>query len=229
MSVSSPTRLRAERVEVRLSREKILAAAEAHYAVRDADPTMAELAKLAGVGNATLYRRYPTIDDVIRDLYAQEVRHFESVAQAVLAQRTGWDAIVALVMGIIDTLQAHPCIPRLNRKMVAQDDDHSFTARWDAQLDQIVLLAQSEGTLRPDVNSNDITFAAFRIGGYLNLPPNEQERIIGRQVGIILDGLRRDGQRSTLPGSPISPDDLHEIFRYEVSNPVESTGPRWVE
>ena len=205
------------------SREKILAAAEAHYSVRDADPTMAELAKLAGVGSATLYRRYPTIDDVIRDLYAREMGYLQSIAPVVLAQPTGWDAIVALVMGIIDTLQAHPCIPRLNRKMVERDDDHRFSAQWDAQLEQLVLLAQSEGTLRLDVNSNDITFAAFRLGGYLNLPPQERDRVIGRQVGIVLDGLRRDGQRSTLPGSPISPDDLHEIFRYEAANPVDSS------
>lgn len=221
--MSTAPRVRAERVEVQRSREKILAAAAEYYSVRDADPTMAELAKLAGVGNATLYRRYPTIDDVIRDLYAREISHLQSVATVVLAQPTGWDAIVALMMGIIDTLQEHPCIPRLNRKMVARDDDHRFSAQWDAQLDQLVLLAQSEGTLRLDVNSNDITFAAFRIGGYLNLPPQERDRIIGRQLGIILDGLRRDGQRSTLPGSPISPDDLHEIFRYEVANPVDSS------
>ena len=221
--MSTAPRVRAERVEVQRSREKILAAAAAHYSVRDADPTMAELAKRAGVGNATLYRRYPSIDDVIRDLYAREISHLGSIASTVLAQPTGWDAIVALMMGIISTLQEHPCIPRLNRKMVARDDDHRFSAQWDAQLDQLVLLAQSEGTLRLDVNSNDITFAAFRIGGYLNLPPQERDRIVGRQLGIILDGLRRDGQRSTLPGSPISPDDLHEIFRYEVANPVDSS------
>lgn len=221
--MTTAPRVRAERVEVQRSRERILAAAEAHYSVRDADLTMAELAKLAGVGNATLYRRYPTIDDVIRDLYSREISNLQSISATVITQPTGWDGIVALVMGIVDTLQAHPAIPRLNRKMVARDDDHRFTAQWDAQLEQLILLAQSEGTLRLDVNANDITFAAFRVGGYLNLPPNERDRIIGRQVGIILDGLRRDGRRSTLPGTPISPDDLHEIFRYEVANPVDSS------
>lgn len=205
---------------MRRSREKILAAAEEHYSHRDADPSMSELAHAAGVGSATLYRRYPTLDDVIRDLYGKLLGELEGIAEHVYSQPTGWDAIVALVMGIIDTLQAHPAIPRLNRRVVSLDNDDSFSARWDEQLAQLVLLAQAEGTLRGDVNATDITFAAFRLGGYLNLPPTERDRILGRQVGIILDGLRADGRHVTLPGGPITRDDLHRIFRYEVDNPV---------
>ena len=208
-------------MEVQRSRDKILAAAEGHYSVKDADPTMAELAQLAGVGSATLYRRYPTIDDVIRELNTLLSRELDSVAHVVLAQPTGWDAIVALVTGIIDTLQEHPALPRLNRKMVGRDDAHRLGGAREEQLDQLVSLAQAEGTLRGDVNANDITFAAFRLGSYSNLPPEERDRVLGRQVAIVLDGLRADGRRSTLPGEAISPDDLHNIFRYEVANPVD--------
>jgi AcrR family transcriptional regulator len=215
------TRVRAERTEVRRSREAILAAAERHWSVKDADPTMAELAELAGVGSATLYRRYPSIDEVIRELFGRLMAEFSPIAGIVEAQPTGWDGIVALTMGIIDVLQAHPAIPRLNRKMVARDPAHRFTTGWDELLDALVTRAQDEGSLRLDVNANDITFAAFSIGSYSNLPPNERGRIIGRRVGIILDGLRADGRRTPLPGQPITMDDLHQIFRHEVEHPVE--------
>lgn len=217
----SPQRVRAERVEVQRSRDRILAAAEAHYSVNESDPTMSELAVLAGVGSATLYRRYPTIDSLIDELYNRLWGEMESIAPVVFAQPTGWDAIVALVMGIINTLQEHPALPRLNRKMVSRDDEHRFGGQWEAQLDQLVSLAQAEGSLRTDVNANDITFAAFRLGSYSNLPPDERDRVIGRQVGIVLDGLRADRNASALPGGPISPDDLHQIFRYEVTHPLE--------
>jgi AcrR family transcriptional regulator len=214
-------RVRAERSEVRRSREAILAAAERHWSVKDADPTMAELAELAGVGSATLYRRYPSIDEVIRELFGRLMNEFSPIAAAVDAQPTGWDGIVALVMGIIDVLQAHPALPRLNRKMVARDPEHRFSTGWDELLDALVSRSQREGSLRPDVNANDITFAAFSIGSYSNLPPNEAGRIIGRRVGIVLDGLRADGVRTPLPGEPISMDDLQQIFRHEVEHPVE--------
>jgi AcrR family transcriptional regulator len=219
--MSPGERVRAERVEVRRSREAILAAAERHYAAHDADPTMAQLAHLADVGTATLYRRFPSIDDVVRALHARLIAEFGRVEAAVAAQTSGWDGVVALVTTIIEVLQAHPAIPRLNRKMVALDDDQQLSTGWAAQLDALIAVAQAEGSLRPDVTSNDVTFAAFRIGSYSNLPPDEADRIIGRQVGIVLDGLRADGGRRPLPGGPIGTDDLHRVFRYEVSHPVE--------
>jgi AcrR family transcriptional regulator len=219
--MSATARARAERVEVRRSREAILAAAEQHYAVHDADPTMVELAQRSGIGIATLYRRYPGIDEVIRALHERLLGGFGRVEERVAAQRTGWDAVVALVTGIVDVLQEHPAIPRLNRKMVALDDDQQFSAGWADRLDAVVHAAQAEGTLRPDVNANDVTFAAFRIGSYSNLPPDEAGRILGRQIGIVLDGLRAASGQQPLPGGPIGRDDLQDLFRHEVEHPVD--------
>jgi AcrR family transcriptional regulator len=219
--MSDVPRVRAERVEVQRSREAILSAAEAHYAVKDADPSMVQLAQLAGVGIATLYRRYASVDDVIRELHARLLTHFARIEDLVAARPTAWDAVVALVMGIIDVLQEHPAIPRLNRKMVALEDSDQFTSRWNDRLDALILAAQAEGTLRADVTANDVTFAAFRIGSYSNLPPDDAGRIIGRQVGIVLDGLRANGTRNPLPGEPITMGELQGIFRHEVDHPVE--------
>ncbi|MFJ4220116.1 TetR/AcrR family transcriptional regulator [Curtobacterium luteum] len=219
--MSAAERARAERIEVRRSREAILAAAERHWTVHDADPSMAQLAKDSGVGIATLYRRFPGIDEVIRALHARLVAEFARIEEAVAAQPTAWDGVVALVTGIVDVLQEHPAIPRLNRKMVALDDDRQFSDGWADRLAALVTAAQAEGRLRPDVNANDVTFAAFRIGSYSNLPPDEAGRILGRQIGIVLDGLRADGGTRPLPGGPIAMDDLHRVFRYEVEHPVD--------
>jgi len=218
--------VRAERVEVRRSREAILAAAETYYSTHDVDPTMAELAQLAGVGSATLYRRFPSIDDLVPEVYTRAMAHLQPVAEVVAAQTTGWDGIVALMTGIVETLQQHPSIPRLNRRMVAVDDEHRFASEWEQRLDDLVHFAQAEGSLRTDVNPNDITFAAFRIGSYSNLPPSERDRVLGRQLGIVLDGLRADGARAPLPGKPITPEQLHEIFRHEAANPLPPIDPR---
>lgn len=219
--MSDNHRVRAERVEVRRSREAILSAAEAHYAVKDADPSMVQLARLAGVGIATLYRRYASVDDVIRALHARLLVEFTRVEDDVAAQSTAWDAVVALISGIIDVLQEHPAIPRLNRKMVALDDDDQFTSTWNDKLDTVIRAAQAEGSLRTDVTANDVTFAAFRIGSYSNLPPDDAGRILGRQIGIVLDGLRTDGVRQPLPGDPITMTELHGIFQHEADHPVE--------
>ena len=204
---------------MRRSRESILAAAEAYYSTHDIDPTMAQLAQLAGVGSATLYRRFPSIDDVIREVYGRLIGELQELEPIVMAQTSGWDAIVAVVVGIVEFLDVHPAVQRLNRKVIALDNDQRLTNQFEGSLDRIVQWAQAEGSLRTDVNANDITIAAFRIS-YANLPPDERDRILGRQVGIMLDGLRADGRRTPLPGGPISTSDLQQIFRYEIENPI---------
>lgn len=217
--MTAKPRVRAERIEVRLSRERILEAAERHYSVEESDPTMARLARMADVGVATLYRRYAQVDDVVRDLYTQLMQEFTPLAARIASQTTGWGGIVVLVEGIVTVLQDHPAIPRLNRRMVALDSSHRFADDWQQPLDALVMRAQQEGSLRRDVNANDITFAAFRLGSYLNLPPDEKRRVLDRQTTIVLDGLRAYGSPTAMPGAPFSHDDVHQIFRHEVDNP----------
>ena len=219
--MSSSGRLRAERIEVRRSRAAILDAAEQHWAKRETDPTMAELAKLAGVGSATLYRRFPNIDAVADELHAALIGELQKVADLVTAQTTGWDGIVALVTGIISVLQEHPALSRLNRRMVGRGSETHIGTSWEGPLEELLAQAKREGALRADVNPNDVTFASFRIGSYSNLPPAEADRIIGRQVGIVLDGLRAGNHVSELPGSPVSMSDLLDIFRHEATHPVD--------
>lgn len=206
-------RVRAERVEVRLSREHILSAAAAHYAEHSADPTMAELAVAAGVGNATLYRRFPSIEDVVRALYARTLEYQQAVADDMLRQESGWDAVVTLITGIAAAILEHPEIPRVTRRMIEIEPERTHGAQWDGDLKAVTRRAQEEGALRPDVDSNDLTLAAFRMGEYGYLPPDARARIVARQVVIVLDGLRAGAARTAVPGSGISTEEIQTFFR----------------
>ncbi len=62
-----------KRADAERNREKILAVARAAFADRDADVSMAELARRAGVGPATLYRNFPNRRAVLEALYVGEV------------------------------------------------------------------------------------------------------------------------------------------------------------
>lgn len=207
---------RAERVEVTRSRERILDAAEAHYETHSTDPTMSQLARAAGVGNATLWRRFSSIDEVVRSLYARSIGHLQLVADDMLAQETGWDAVAALVTGVATTIAAHPAIPQLTRRMVVLEPGLRHGAQWDADLKRVARRAQEEGTLRPDVDANDLTLAAFRIGDYVYLPVEARPRVIARQIAIVLDGLRADGARSPMPGTGIPSEEIQGYYRHPI-------------
>jgi AcrR family transcriptional regulator len=65
----TPTR----RADAERNRDKILAAARAAFAGPDAEVSMAEISRRAGVGMATLYRNFPGRRELLEALYAQKI------------------------------------------------------------------------------------------------------------------------------------------------------------
>ena len=63
----------ARRADAKRNREKILAAARSAFADPDAEISMAEVARRAGVGMATLYRNFPGRRELLEALYTDEV------------------------------------------------------------------------------------------------------------------------------------------------------------
>jgi AcrR family transcriptional regulator len=81
----SPTR----RADAERNRDKILAAARAAFADPDADVSMAEISRRAGVGMATLYRNFPGRRELLEALYAQKIGTLCDVAEMVDGETPG--------------------------------------------------------------------------------------------------------------------------------------------
>ncbi len=72
----------ARRVDAERNRERILEAARAAFGDPDADVSMAEIARRAGVGSATLYRNFANRRALLEALYVDEI---DAVCQAAAA------------------------------------------------------------------------------------------------------------------------------------------------
>ncbi len=210
-------RKRAERIEVRRSRAQILSAAEILFETKLPEPTMSELAIAAEVSSATLYRRFPTIEAVIEALHEHLMGHFEDVSQRALGEATGWDALVTAITGIAHTIGEHPAIPSIYRKMAQLDPAYQLGPQWDAALKEIGRRAHEEGALRPDVEINDATMAAFRIGEYGLLPEPARTLVISRQLAVVIDGLRASSATTPVPGQEISSEDVNAYIHIEAA------------
>jgi AcrR family transcriptional regulator len=79
MSRTPPPQPAARRVDAERNRERILDAARAAFADPDADVSMAEISRRAGVGSATLYRNFANRRELLEALYVDEI---DAVCQA---------------------------------------------------------------------------------------------------------------------------------------------------
>lgn len=85
------------RADARHNRERILAAAGAVFAERGIDVPMTTVARRAGVGVATLYRRFPTRDALVAEVFSGQLATCVGVLDEALADPDPWDGFRTLV------------------------------------------------------------------------------------------------------------------------------------
>jgi AcrR family transcriptional regulator len=79
----------ARRADAERNRDKILAAARAAFADSDAEVSMAEISRRAGVGMATLYRNFPGRQELLEALYTDEVDTVCTAAETINGETPG--------------------------------------------------------------------------------------------------------------------------------------------
>lgn len=203
------TRLRAD---ARRNRDQIIAAAKTAFAELGPDVPMEEIARRAGVGVGTLYRRFPDREALIRAVAQQNFGAVLDDARAATAEEpTAWAALVRL-MGRSRDLRLSVRLAVLSpRAWVAIRDDpqtRQFRDGIMAVLDELVRGAQAEGMLRADVGSGDVAALVSLLLRRVPAADDEMaELILERALVLILDGLRAH-PGSPLPGRPMTTSDL---------------------
>jgi AcrR family transcriptional regulator len=190
---------RAQRADARRNREAVLAAAKKLFADQGLDAQIPDVAKAAKLGVGTVYRHFPTKDDLIAALAAQ---HFERLAQKArecLEMADAWE-------GISDFIRFSTQIQADDRGLCevtgSRPDlmDTAALATGLAELsDRLVKRAQRSGKLRRDLAWEDIPMIACALGRstYTTIGPATGRW--PRLVEIILDGLRAPGSGKLPP------------------------------
>src|SRR5919107_5305268 len=83
---------RPQRADARRNFDALIAAAREVFAAQGADASLEDIARRAGVGIGTLYRNFPTRQDLFERVYIGEVEDLCAVARDV-ADREPWDAL----------------------------------------------------------------------------------------------------------------------------------------
>lgn len=100
MNASLPHTLRSDALD---NRERILDAARAVFASAGLNVPMREIARRAGVGPATLYRRFPTKQDLVTEAFTEEMRHCRALADEGLADPDPWHGLQHVIMQACET------------------------------------------------------------------------------------------------------------------------------
>jgi AcrR family transcriptional regulator len=174
------------------------------FAIDGIGASLEEVARRAEVGVATLYRNFPTRDDLVRALYDISIAELASVQGEIEAAPRAWDGVVIYMERAAEWLVADPSLPPILRRMGIIEPAYRPETRFEMFMAALVKQAKADGDLRPDVDAVDVAVLVTLVGslGTLGDGYAGQWR---RQLGILLDGLRAPAHdRAKLPGRPLN-------------------------
>jgi AcrR family transcriptional regulator len=168
----------------------LLAAARAAFGAADDTVALESIARDAGVGIGTLYRHFPTREDLVEAVYAAELDDVATSAPALLAEfppdialRAWMDryaAFIAAKRGMADTLRAGFASGRMATPRTRE--------RITAAIATIVDAGVRAGSLRADVEAEDVT--AMVLGVFLSTAASNTPEQISRLLGLVVDSVR---------------------------------------
>lgn len=210
------------RADAEDNRRALLDAAREVFVEEGTSVALDKIARRAGVGIGTLYRRFADRDALLRGVI---VDTFESMTAAVRAAeepggaQPSWERLVRAVAD----LGIGPALPIIFRERLDLIDEPTVAASMReaiAAVEDVYRRAQDAGELRADVSFLEIQMLAGMLSmGRPTYPPTvDPGAITDRLVGILLDGLRLSPGNSALPGAamvfnPLDPADRAAVER----------------
>ena len=194
------------RADAERNRSAALSAAEAVYAEQGVDVSLNEIARRAGIGNATLYRHFPTREALLSEVYtghlerycaiAEDAAHADDPVTALCDCVTATCELQATNRGLADLLASlRPLSPHVEE----------LRARHHRAIATVFARAVRSGKVRGDASPVDLAVLLIANAGLIHRTADHAPRSSPRLVAIWLAGLVSPDGRDA-PPAPTDPE-----------------------
>jgi AcrR family transcriptional regulator len=175
------------RSDAQRNRARLLASARELLAAHGVEFSMREVARSAGVGSGTLYRHFPTRDELVDAVLEDAFAEILASARAALDEDDAWTGLTGF---IVEAMAQQACNRGLRDVIEtrAHGRERADALRQEvaAAIAQLVERAQAQGTLRPDFTPQDMAPIFWACDRVAELGGD----VWRRHLGFLLDGLR---------------------------------------
>ncbi|MDV6271130.1 TetR/AcrR family transcriptional regulator [Rhodococcus globerulus] len=187
------------------NRRRLLEAAAHVFAEHGLDASVEDVARQAGVGMGTLYRRFPTKEALISELVRQLITDLVAVANEALTLNDGTGLEKVLYRTGEINASHRGCLTRLWRDY----DTRALSEEFRAAVSELLERAKKRNRIRFDVTATDIDLVFWSIRGVIQMTRGVTDVGWRRHLAIVLAGLRPD--REALGEDPLAESDIQRI------------------
>jgi AcrR family transcriptional regulator len=184
----TPPKLRAD---AQRNRDKLLSAALTLLGEAGPDVPLEAVAREAGVGIGTLYRHFPTREALLEAVYRNEVLQLSEAADALLAEHPPDQALALWMDRFLGYAETKRGMRDALKAIISSSELFADARRSQlAAIERLLAAGVEAGTLRPDVDAEDVLHA---MGAVWSLSGDGWDERARRVLALVIDGLRYRG------------------------------------
>jgi AcrR family transcriptional regulator len=190
----------------------LVSAALEAYGIAGLDVALDAIAQRAGVGNATLYRHFPTRGDLeeavfsfARDQLADVLPRYDDVAD-------GWTGLCAFAVDLFLINPAGGIARMVDQRVDLEPRFVEMLGQVGVTARRLLELGQAQGTVRSDVDEVDVGFLMASVRSVVVASNEVAPDLWRRHLMLVLDALRPESPTS-LPPHGASDEQRDRIFR----------------
>lgn len=205
-----PLRRDAER-----NRQRVLKAASEIFTERGLDVSLDEVARHAGVGVGTVYRRFPTKEDLVEALFVERIEAVAALAEDAAQAPDPWSGLARFMEEAAEMLVGDSGLRQLLKFATYGGDRVWYARQRNAPVvTKLVERVQAAGQLRSDLRPTDIPFILFMLADAAQFTRGVSPEIWRRYLTLVLDSLRPEREGVTpLPVPALRPDEMELAMR----------------
>jgi AcrR family transcriptional regulator len=193
------------RADAERNRQRLMAAAMDLFATRGLHVTLDDIARHAGVGTGTAYRRFPNKDALIDALMVDRIGELAQIARESLEEPDPWRALT----GYLERALALQAADRGLKEVLfssGRGRERSNQARRQIApvVTELVRRAVEAGAVRSDIGVSDIPLINFMLNTLVDFGRDVEPDLYKRFLAIVLDGLRPRDDLEPLPVEALS-------------------------
>lgn len=195
------------------NRELILQAARELFAERGLAVTMDDVAERAKLGVGTVYRRFPSRDELIDALFEARMVEIVGLADEALAAEDPWEGLTWFLERVV-ALQA--CDRGLKEVVLGSTQGRERVAAIREQMRpralELVRRAQAAGQLRADFDASDLPLVQLMLGTVAEVAAPERPELWRRYLSLLLGAMAADSRGAPLDEPPLGFGALDQVM-----------------
>jgi AcrR family transcriptional regulator len=205
-----PDQVRPLRRDAERNRQRILKAASEVFTARGLDVSLDEVARHAGVGVGTVYRRFRTKEELVEALFVDRIEAVAALAEEAAGASDPWSGLAWFMAEAAGMLAGDLGLRQMLMFATYDGGKVGYARQRNAPLvTKLVERAQAAGQVRADLRPTDIPFILFVLAEAAQFARRESPEIWRRYLALVLDGMRpeRTGV-SPLPVPALLPEEF---------------------